>query len=170
MIGRLNEHKLISITDKLTGLFNRVKLDEVLKDEFNRSNRFKRSFGIIIIDIDYFKKVNDTYGHQVGDQVLILFAKILKENIRKVDILGRWGGEEFMIICSENDFQDTMKLAESLRQIISKYDFPTIGDFSASFGVSIYSGDENIDKVIERADNALYKAKANGRNRVEGMQ
>ena len=169
MIQRLNEHKLLSITDKLTGLFNRLKLDEALNDEFNRSNRFKRSFGIIIIDIDYFKRVNDTYGHQVGDQVLIQFAKILKKNIRKVDILGRWGGEEFMIICSETDFQGTIKLAQSLRKIVSKYDFPTIGNFTASFGVSIYAGDENIDKVIARADNALYKAKENGRNRVEGI-
>ncbi len=170
MIQRLNEHKLLSITDKLTGLFNRLKLDEALKDEFNRSNRFKRSFSIIIIDIDYFKRVNDTYGHQVGDQVLIQFAKILKENIRKIDILGRWGGEEFMIICSETDFQGTIKLAQSLREIISNYDFPIIGNFSASFGVSTYNGDENIDKVIARADNALYKAKANGRNRVEAKQ
>ena len=170
MIQRLNEHKLLSVTDKLTGLFNRLKLDESLNDEFNRSNRFKRSFGIIIIDIDYFKRVNDTYGHQVGDQVLIQFAKILKENIRKVDILGRWGGEEFMIICPETNFEGTIKLAQSLRKIISKYDFPNIGNFSASFGVSIYNNDENIDKVIARADNALYKAKENGRNRVEGKQ
>lgn len=168
MIQRLNEHKLLSITDKLTGLFNRLKLDEALNDEFNRSHRFKRSFGIIIIDMDSFKRVNDTYGHQAGDQVLIQFAKILKENIRKVDVLGRWGGEEFMIICPETDFHGTIKLAESLREIISKYDFPTIGHFNASFGVSIYDDDENIDKVISRADDALYKAKANGKNRVEG--
>ncbi|MGB3751772.1 MAG: GGDEF domain-containing protein [Arcobacteraceae bacterium] len=169
MIGRLNEHRLLSITDKLTGLFNRLKLDETLNDEFNRSNRFKRSFGVIIIDIDYFKRVNDTYGHQVGDQVLIQFSKILKENIRKVDILGRWGGEEFMIICSETDFQGTIKLAQSLREEISKHNFPIIGNFSASFGVSIYyEDDENVDKVIARADSALYQAKENGRNRVEG--
>lgn len=167
MILRLNEHKLLSITDRLTGLFNRLKLDEALKDEFNRSNRFKTSFGIIIIDIDYFKRVNDTYGHQMGDQVLIQYAKILKENIRKIDILGRWGGEEFMIICPETDLKGTIKLAQSLREIISNYNFPTIGNFSASFGVSVYDGDENIDKVIARADSALYKAKANGRNRVE---
>ena len=167
MIQRLNEHKILSITDKLTGLFNRLKLDESLNDEFNRSNRFKRSFGIIIIDIDYFKRINDTYGHQVGDQVLIQFANILKENIRKIDILWRWGGEEFMIICPETDFQGTIKLAQSLREIISKYDFPTIGNFSASFGVSIYDGEGNIDNVIARADSALYQAKENGKNRVE---
>ena len=167
MIQRLNEHKILSITDKLTGLFNRLKLDETLNDEFNRSNRFKNSFGIIIIDIDYFKRVNDTDGHLVGDQVLIHFAKILKENIRKVDVLGRWGGEEFMIISTETDFQGTIKLAESLREIISKYEFPTIGNISASFGVTIYDGDENIEKVIARADSALYQAKKNGRNRVE---
>lgn len=170
MIQRLNEHKLLSITDKLTGIFNRLKLDESLNNEFNRSSRFKNNFGIIIVDIDYFKKINDTYGHQVGDQVLIQFAKLLKQNIRKIDILGRWGGEEFMIICPETDFQGTIKLAESLRQIINKYDFPNIGTFSASFGVSIYDNDENIDKVIARADNALYKAKANGRNRVEAIK
>jgi len=167
MIQRLNEHKILSITDKLTGLFNRLKLDETLNDEFNRSNRFKNSFGIIIIDIDYFKRVNDTDGHLVGDQVLIHFAKILKENIRKVDVLGRWGGEEFMIISTETDFQGTIKLAESLREIISKYEFPTIGNISASFGVTIYDGDENIENVIARADSALYQAKKNGRNRVE---
>lgn len=167
MIQRLNEHKILSITDKLTGLFNRLKLDETLNDEFNRSNRFKNSFGIIIIDIDYFKKVNDTDGHLVGDQVLIHFAKILKENIRKVDVVGRWGGEEFMIISTETDFQGTVKLAESLREIISKYEFPTIGNISASFGVTIYDGDENIENVIARADSALYQAKKNGRNRVE---
>ena len=167
MIQRLNEHKLLSITDRLTGLFNRLKIDEALNDEFNRSNRFKTSFGIIIIDIDYFKRVNDTYGHQMGDQVLIQYAKILKENIRKIDVLGRWGGEEFMIICPETDLEGTIKLAQLLREIINKYNFPNIGNFSASFGVSIYDGDENIDKVIARADSALYKAKANGRNRVE---
>ena len=170
MIQRLNEHKLLSITDKLTGIFNRLKLDESLNNEFNRSSRFKSNFGIIIVDIDYFKKINDTYGHQIGDQVLIQFAKLLKQNIRKIDILGRWGGEEFMIICLETDFQGTIKLAESLRQIINKYDFPNIGTFSASFGVSIYDNDEDIDKVIARADNALYKAKANGRNRVEAIK
>ena len=168
MIKRLNEHKILSITDKLTGVFNRLKLDETLKDEINRSNRFKSSFGIIIIDIDYFKKVNDTYGHLVGDRVLIQSAKILKENIRKVDILGRWGGEEFMIICPETDYQGIIKVAESLREIISKYEFPTVGNISASFGVSMYGGDVNKDEIIARADNALYKAKANGRNRVEG--
>jgi len=170
MIQRLNKHKILSITDKLTGIFNRLKLDEALNDEFNRSNRFKSSFGIIIIDIDYFKRVNDTYGHLVGDQLLIQFAKILKENIRKVDVLGRWGGEEFMIICPETNYQGTIKVAESLREIINKYEFLTIDNISASFGVSIYDGDENIDNVIARADDALYKAKENGRNRVEGMQ
>lgn len=167
MIQGFNEHKLLSITDKLTGVFNRLKLDEVLENEFNRANRFKSNFGVIIVDIDYFKKINDTYGHLVGDQVLIHFAKIFKENIRKVDILGRWGGEEFVILCPETDFQGTIKVAQFLREIISKYEFPTIGSITASFGVSMYDGDENIDKIIARADEALYKAKQNGRNKVE---
>ena len=167
MIQGLNEHKVLSITDKLTGVFNRLKLDEALNDEFNRSSRFKSSFGVIIIDIDYFKKTNDTYGHLVGDEVLIEFAKILKKNIRKIDVLGRWGGEEFMIICPQTDLEGTKKVAQSLCETISKYEFPTVGNISASFGVSMYDGDENIDKIIARADKALYKAKENGRNRVE---
>lgn len=167
MIQGLNEHKVLSITDKLTGVFNRLKLDEALNDEFNRSSRFKSNFGVIIVDIDYFKKINDTYGHLVGDEVLVQFAKIFKENIRKVDILGRWGGEEFMIICPETDFQGTIKVAQSLCEIVSKYEFPTVGNITASFGISIYDGDENIDKIIARADKALYKAKEKGRNRVE---
>lgn len=169
MITRLNKHKVLSITDKLTGVFNRLKLDEALNDEFNRSSRFKSNFGVIIIDIDYFKKINDTFGHLVGDQVLIEFAKILETNIRKIDVLGRWGGEEFMIICPETNFQGTIKVAQSLREIISEYEFPTVNKISASFGVSAYNkDDENIDKIIARADNALYKAKVNGRNKVEG--
>ncbi len=169
MIARLNKHKVLSITDKLTGVFNRLKLDEVLNDEFNRSSRFKSNFGVIIIDIDYFKKINDTFGHLVGDQVLIEFAKILETNIRKIDVLGRWGGEEFMIICPETNFQGTIKVAQSLREIISEYEFSTVNKISASFGISAYNkNDENIDKIIARADSALYKAKVNGRNRVEG--
>jgi len=166
MIVRLNKHKILSITDKLTGLFNRLQLDETLNDEFNRCNRFQRSFGIIIIDIDHFKKINDTYGHQAGDQVLIQFAKILKTNIREIDVLGRWGGEEFMIICPETDFQGTIKLAKSLHQKINCFNFPIIGSFSASFGVSIYDNDDNVDKIIARADSALYQAKQKGRNTV----
>lgn len=169
MIQRLNEHKTLSITDKLTGIFNRLKLDEALKDEFNRSSRFKSNFGIIIIDIDYFKKVNDTYGHLVGDQVLIQFTQIIQKNIRKVDIFGRWGGEEFMIICPETNFQNTIKVAQSLSEIISTNKFPIDNNITASFGVTVYDGDENIDIVIARADKALYKAKVNGRNRVEGI-
>lgn len=169
MIARLNKHKVLSITDKLTGIFNRLKLDEALNDEFNRSSRFKSNFGVIIIDIDYFKKINDTFGHLVGDQVLIEFAKILETNIRKIDVLGRWGGEEFMIICPETNFQGTIKVAQSLREIISEYEFSTVNKISASFGISAYNkNDENIDKIIARADSALYKAKVNGRNRVEG--
>jgi diguanylate cyclase (GGDEF)-like protein len=169
MITRLNKHKVLSITDKLTGVFNRLKLDEALNDEFNRSSRFKSNFGVIIIDIDYFKKITDTFGHLVGDQVLIEFAKILETNIRKIDVLGRWGGEEFMIICPETNFQGTIKVAQSLREIISEYEFLTVNKINASFGVSAYNkDDENIDKIIARADSALYKAKVNGRNRVEG--
>ena len=159
----------LSITDKLTNLFNRVKLDEVLDLELQRSKRYNHTFGVILIDIDYFKSVNDNYGHQVGDQVLQEIAKILKEHTRNLDIVGRWGGEEFLIICPETDYDGIIKLSETLRNLIEIHDFSIVKKKTASFGVSIYNNDENVETIIKRADDALYKAKENGRNRIESL-
>ena len=158
--------KKLSVTDQLTGLYNRLKLDTVLKREFQRSQRYGNVFGVIIADIDRFKQVNDTYGHQTGDKVLTTFAGLIRTHVRQVDIVGRWGGEEFLIICPETDRQGVLRVAEDLRQIIAAHDFGTVGQVTASFGASIYTTSADADAVVSRADKALYLSKENGRNKV----
>lgn len=156
----------ISVRDHLTKLYNRVKIDEEFAKEILRSQRFGHNLSTILIDIDHFKSVNDTYGHLVGDSVLVDMAKILEKNIRSIDILGRWGGEEFIIICPETDTKSAYKLAEKIRQIVEKHQFATIGNKTASFGVSQYIPGETEQQVVDKADKALYKAKEEGRNKV----
>ncbi len=161
------ELEKISTTDYLTGLYNRHKLNDILKSEFHRANRIKSPFGVILLDIDFFKNINDTYGHNVGDSVLKEISNLLKQNIRVSDTLGRWGGEEFLIIVPQGDKQKEQILAKKLRLSIEKYSFITVKNITASFGVATYQEGDNIDSLIKRADDALYKAKENGRNKVE---
>jgi diguanylate cyclase (GGDEF)-like protein len=155
------------VRDHLTGLYNRTKLDEVLEYVYKRSKRYNTVFGVIMIDIDFFKKVNDTHGHQVGDTVLCEFANLLEENSRETDTVGRWGGEEFLIIVENIDKDAILKLAEKLRANVDAYEFSIVKHKTASFGVTIYRSEDEINKIVARADIALYKAKHNGRNRVE---
>ncbi len=157
----------LSITDQLTGLFNRRKLDNVFTSEIKRIQRYKHSLGIILIDIDNFKSINDTYGHQIGDNVLKTIADVLYENSRITDIKGRWGGEEFLIICPETDMNGVQNEAEKLRSKIESCQFPTVKSCTASFGVACYSMGDKPEQIVARADKALYIAKDNGRNRVE---
>ena len=161
------ELELLASTDKLTSISNRNRLDEMLHQESQRAIRYSSSFGIIIVDIDYFKRVNDTYGHQVGDTVLQEIATILKTNLRKTDTVGRWGGEEFMIICTETDSQGIQLLSQILKKKISSHIFNINEQMTASFGASLYQKNEDINKLIKRADDALYYAKEHGRNRAE---
>jgi polar amino acid transport system substrate-binding protein len=160
------ELQKLAITDKLTGVFNRSKLDEVLENEINRSERFKHIFGIAFLDIDFFKKINDNYGHQIGDKVLVGIANILKTNTRKTDSIGRWGGEEFLIICPESDENGIKELSENLRKYIENYNFLDTEQITVSFGISIYENNDTIDSILKRADDALYDAKNGGRNKV----
>jgi diguanylate cyclase (GGDEF)-like protein/PAS domain S-box-containing protein len=156
----------LSITDKLTGIFNRTKLDNTIENELKRSNRNRDSFGIILIDIDYFKKVNDTYGHLIGDEVLVSIANTLKDNIREIDTIGRWGGEEFLIVCPYVDKKGIIAFAENLRKKLEKLDFKNCKKQSGSFGVTISKPSDDRDSIILRADNALYRVKDTGRNSV----
>lgn len=157
----------LSITDSLTGLNNRLRLDEVLLEEFNRMKRYPFELSIIICDIDFFKIVNDSYGHLVGDRLLISIAEILRLNCRNVDVVGRWGGEEFLIICSETNIDGAMNVAEKLRSLIDVNNFPEVGHKTSSFGVTSVIANESVDDALQRADQALYRAKKSGRNRVE---
>jgi polar amino acid transport system substrate-binding protein len=156
-----------SITDALTEIYNRLKLDEDLSYAIKRSKRTKSEFSIILLDIDNFKLVNDHFGHLVGDKVLKSFASLLVNSIRKSDIVGRWGGEEFLIICPDTDLQGCENLAEQIRKRIAEYEFPEKKVLNASLGVAVHQQDENADTLIARVDKALYRAKKHGRNRVE---
>jgi len=159
----------LSVTDHLTAIYNRVKLDEALENEITRAKRYPSTFGVIMLDIDLFKQVNDMHGHQVGDDVLIEMANILKSYSREVDIIGRWGGEEFLVISPRADRDGLIQLAEKLRQAIESHEFSTIKSKTASFGLTTYHGGDSSHTIIARADKALYMAKDNGRNRVEAI-
>ena len=161
------QFKKLAVTDKLTGLNNRAKLDEILQEEINRSQRYGHRFGLVLMDFDYFKSINDTYGHQVGDDALIEIAKLITDHLRSSDTAVRWGGEEFIIIYLDVDREAVLTLAEDLRQKIETHLFKTVGTKTASLGVTIYKPDDTIDSIIKRADSALYRAKENGRNRIE---
>lgn len=157
----------LSITDNLTQIYNRLHLENILATETNRANRYGEVYSVIIIDIDNFKSINDNHGHDVGDKILISVVKILKSKIRDTDVLGRWGGEEFLIICPKSDIDQAYIVAQKLRVAIQEYKFPVIKKLTCSFGVSQYrSKDKNSDAVVKKADEALYVSKENGRNMV----
>ena len=156
----------IAETDQLTGIYNRKRLDELLKIEFDRWLRYKRQFSIIISDIDKFKSVNDNHGHQVGDEVIRTITRSLSSQIRVSDTLGRWGGEEFMLICPETDSKAATRVAENLRQAVEEQKYENIGKMTASFGVASIKDGETVFDIVKRADDALYEAKRTGRNKL----
>ncbi|MDY0190236.1 MAG: diguanylate cyclase [Desulfuromonas sp.] len=156
----------MATTDQLTGLRNRLELNNIYEVELEKAKRYHKQFSIIMLDVDYFKKVNDIYGHPVGDGFLQELACILKTSVRVVDSAGRWGGEEFLIICPETDLNGAVELAEHLRLAIAAYDFAIVGRKTSSFGVSSYHENDTRETMLERADDALYCAKADGRNLV----
>lgn len=157
----------LSITDGLTGIYNRKFMDTQLTHEIKRANRYKNDFCLILMDIDHFKEINDKHGHLFGDKVLIRCVSTLSQNIRSSDFLGRWGGEEFLILCPNLTLEDSFKVAEKLRSEISQINFHTDFQVTSSFGVAQYIDSDNSDQLINRVDKALYLAKDNGRNRVE---
>ena len=171
------EIRILSITDPLTGCSNRGFLNTRLPQEIQRAVRYNRPLYIFMCDIDHFKKVNDTYGHQAGDLVLKEFSKRINDSIRdKVDMLARYGGEEFLVTLPETDLDGALHLAERLRKVISEKKFETGTKkikITASFGVAGFNSDNaggeiSIDTLINHADKYLYQAKNEGRNRVAG--
>jgi len=170
-LRRSNKQLLeLSMTDKLTGLYNRTKIDELLLQKKTEVDRYEVDLSIILIDIDYFKAINDKHGHLVGDSVLIEFSQILKYNLRSADFAGRWGGEEFIIICPNIDSEEASKLSKKLLQKIQAHVFSEIGLLTASAGVSQLTKEISIRKALENADIALYKSKDNGRNQSTEYQ
>jgi diguanylate cyclase (GGDEF)-like protein/PAS domain S-box-containing protein len=156
-------------TDELTGIPNRSKFNESLSNEILRSKRFKLPLSVIIFDIDNFKKINDTYGHNSGDCALQYLAALVTKVMRKHDLFARWGGEEFLIMVTNTDQRGAELYAERLRLMIEKFDFPEVGHLTCSFGLAEFAPDDTDDVLINRADQALYRAKAGGKNRVESF-
>ena len=153
-------------TDTLTKLFNRSKFDDVLNKEMELSSTANSPFSIIFLDIDHFKLVNDNFGHDVGDEVLIELANILTSTTRTGDFISRWGGEEFMITLQAANVKQAQKLAEKLRKAVQEYKFKSAGKQTISLGVTQYINHEKKDTFIKRVDEALYEAKETGRNKV----
>jgi len=157
----------ISITDHLTGAYTRRRLDEALAAEISRASRSGHGFAVVMCDLDKFKAVNDQFGHRAGDKVLIETVAAMKGLIRRIDVLGRWGGEEFLVILPSVDLRGGQAVAEKLRAAIENHGFGEVGKRTASFGVAVHKPDETAEQLVERADQALYRAKEHGRNRVE---
>ena len=156
----------LSITDSLTKVYNRLKMDEVFIQQIATSKRYQSPLSVIMLDIDYFKGINDEFGHVVGDSVLKTIAQLIKSNLRTNDFLGRWGGEEFLIICPSINIDDARFVAEKLRATLADTGFSPLKKVTASFGVAEWEADESQESLISRADAALYRAKNAGRNKV----
>lgn len=158
--------EILSVTDRLTGLANRRKLEAMLQSEILRARRYGKIFSVIMLDVDRFKSVNDTFGHPAGDAVLEQLSEILRTNARETDIVGRWGGEEFLIVCPETNLMVVTALAERYRTELELHDFGSVGKVTSSFGVTAWREGDDMHRLIQRADEALYLAKDFGRNRV----
>ena len=157
--------KMASI-DKLTNIYNRRMIDEFLNKEIEKEKRHSNGLSVILIDIDHFKNVNDTYGHQMGDLVLSQVAKLITENSRKSDIHGRYGGEEFIVICPKTTGKQALVLAEKIRASVENFVFDQIGIKTISLGISSFEENDKEEDLIKKADIALYQAKNSGRNRA----
>jgi diguanylate cyclase (GGDEF)-like protein len=153
--------------DHLTGTANRRAIAQALQYALGQAQVADSELAIILLDIDDFKRINDTYGHDVGDQVLIDIAGFLRQQLRAADTLGRWGGEEFMVVVTDTNLAATVQLAERLRTLIADRSQPPVGQVTVSFGVAMAIAGDTPDTLVKRADEALYRAKQQGCNRVE---
>ncbi len=165
--------KVLTIKDELTNVYNRRKFNQDLKEELNKAVRYARNLSLLMVDIDFFKKFNDRYGHQAGDLILKELGMLFNDNKRNTDRVYRYGGEEFIIICTETDRDDATIFAERLRKVISEKVFTSVDNTNSGGALTVCIGISNFpfnatqfDDLIKYADDALYRAKAQGRNKV----
>jgi len=163
---RIAELEKVSATDYLTGAWNRAHLVRVVASEMARCVRFRQPLSALLIDIDHFKQVNDTHGHQTGDLVLRELVQLIQRKIRSADLLFRWGGEEFVVLAVSTGYRDAETLAEHLRARVASHRFAETGPLTVSIGVTEYVDDETADEWFKRLDKVLFNAKDEGRNRV----
>lgn len=164
---RTNELDHQAETDRLTGVYNREKLDQILKQEQYRANRYQSSFAFVKLDLDNFQTINETYGHDTGDKVLIEVAELIKDFCREADSVCRCSGEEFMIILPESNLDGAYLMADNLRTRLSSHTFSGIDSLTASFGVDMYQQGDDKNSMFKRVDQALRNAKETGKNCVE---
>ena len=153
-------------TDHLTGLLNRRAGEDTFARELVRAHRYTRALSCVLLDIDHFKRINDTAGHASGDHVLRVMGQLINGRIRGVDSAARWGGEEFLIVLPETTLQGASELAESMRALVEATSFAVVPLVTVSIGVAAVEADESAEQTVARADKHLYAAKASGRNRV----
>lgn len=169
---RLNQEHQQAIHDTLTGLHNRLAYEERMEQEYMRWKRYQQPLVLLLFDIDYFKRINDTYGHKAGDKALKLIAKTLQKNLREADFLARYGGEEFIVLMPQTELGAAIGAADKLREAVLANQFHYQQErvhISISCGATQFGGEDTIDQVFQRADQALYQAKQNGRNRCEAV-
>ena len=158
---------LLATTDGLTGIINRREFTAILGREVERAKRYVTPLALAMFDLDHFKAVNDTFGHDVGDDVLRTVTELVKNNLRNADLVARWGGEEFMVLMPHSDAPAAGMAAEKLRRAIAEHHFDKVDRLTVSFGVTLFGLSDDLDSLLKRVDDALYLAKKQGRNRVE---
>ncbi len=152
--------------DHLTRLYNRFAFEERLSKEIVKASTIEYKFSLMLIDIDHFKRVNDKFGHVTGDKVLMQFSDLLHKSSRKIDFVGRWGGEEFVVLCPESNKVDTLKQAERLHNKLTQYQFEDVGFITCSVGATVFLAGDTLLTIMQRVDDALYTAKNQGRNQT----
>ncbi|WP_319783128.1 diguanylate cyclase [Oceanisphaera sp. IT1-181] len=166
-LNALNQQlSVMAQTDALTLLTNRHGLNLTLEKDLERAQRYQHPLSVMMMDIDHFKRVNDQYGHLTGDKVLVACSQLLKDNLRKSDIICRWGGEEFLVLCFETTQEQAAHLAELLLEKVRQHHFPEVGGVTMSAGVAQANPQDNAETLTKRADTLLYEAKHQGRDRV----
>ncbi len=162
----IKEFRFLAEVDSLTGVYNRRKIEEILAKEIERSRRYGNEVSLMLIDIDDFKQINDTYGHQIGDEILKQIARLIRQNLRRTDYVGRYGGEEFLVILPETSVQKAMTAGERIRSAIERESFRP-GRVTVSIGVTLLKDKDDFGTLFNRLDRAMYLAKERGKNRVE---
>jgi diguanylate cyclase (GGDEF)-like protein/PAS domain S-box-containing protein len=166
VVERTKEIERIAVTDALTGLFNRHRFNQELDDALALYKRFQTPVTLAILDIDHFKTINDTYGHNIGDETLVTFGELIQKQIRQTDKLARWGGEEFVILFINTELNSALIASESLLEVIRTFAFKEIGQVTCSIGLAAFIPTDTAESILHRADTSLYGAKERGRNRV----
>ncbi len=163
---KAEENRQLAETDALTGAASRYRLERVIKQECGRSRRFHQSFSVIAMDVDDFKQINDNYGHSAGDQTLVNIVALVRTHIREIDLIARWGGDEFMVVLPNTGLADGRLVADKLRELIVQSRVCEQLDITLSFGLAEYLPDEPMSQLMVRVDRALYQAKLAGKNQI----